>query len=34
MSLNPGDMNCRITISYLQSGRGSLGEPQPEKLVE
>ena len=34
MSLKPGEMNCRITISYLQSGRGPLGEPLPEKLVE
>ncbi|WP_117249631.1 head-tail adaptor protein, partial [Klebsiella pneumoniae] len=34
MSLKPGDMNCRITIGYLQSGRGPLGEPLPEKLVE
>ncbi|WJE88272.1 head-tail adaptor [Klebsiella phage Kpn74] len=22
MSLKPGDMNCRIAISYVQSGRG------------
>ncbi|MGG7791207.1 phage head closure protein [Klebsiella aerogenes] len=34
MSLKPGEMNYRITISYLQSGRGPLGEPLPEKLVE
>ncbi|MGN2428626.1 phage head completion protein [Klebsiella electrica] len=34
MSLKPGEMNCRITISYLQSGRGMLGEPLPEALVE
>ncbi|WP_371320868.1 hypothetical protein [Klebsiella pneumoniae] len=25
MSLKPGDMNCRIAISYVQSGRGPLG---------
>ncbi|HDQ4797925.1 TPA: head-tail adaptor protein, partial [Klebsiella pneumoniae] len=34
MSLKPGDMNCRIAISYVQSGRGPLGEPLPEKQVE
>ncbi len=25
MSLKPGDMNCRIAISYVQSGRGAAG---------
>lgn len=34
MSLKPGDMNCRIAISYVQSGRGPMGEPLPEKQVE
>ncbi|QLO37312.1 head-tail adaptor protein [Klebsiella sp. RHBSTW-00484] len=34
MSLKPGEMNCRIAISYVQSGRGPLGEPLPETLVE
>ncbi|HHT0062767.1 TPA: phage head completion protein [Raoultella planticola] len=34
MSLKPGEMNCRIAIGYIQSGRGPLGEPLPETLVE
>ncbi|HBS5701247.1 TPA: head-tail adaptor protein [Klebsiella aerogenes] len=34
MSLKPEEMTCRIVIGYMQSGRGPLGEPLPEKLVE
>ncbi len=34
MNLKPGEMTCRIVIGYMQSGRGPLGEPLPEKLVE
>jgi SPP1 family predicted phage head-tail adaptor len=28
-ALQPGELNCRITLSYFQSGRGPLGEPLP-----
>lgn len=31
--LQPGDFNCRITFSYVTSGRGPLGEPLPEEEV-
>ncbi|MGF7734920.1 head-tail adaptor protein [Klebsiella pneumoniae] len=34
MNLKLGEMTCRIVIGYMQSGRGPLGEPLPEKLVE
>lgn len=34
MSLKPEEMTCRIVIGYMQSGRGPLGEPLSEKLVE
>lgn len=34
MSLKPEEMTCRIVIGYMQSGRGPLGEPLPEELVE
>ena len=34
MSLKPEEMTCRISIGYVQFGRGQLGEPLPERLVE
>lgn len=33
MSLKPEEMNCRLSIGYMQSGRGALGEHLPEQLV-
>lgn len=31
--LRPGDLNCRITLSYLETGRGPLGETLPTREV-
>lgn len=33
MSLKPEEMTCRLSIGYMQSGRGPLGEHLPEQLV-
>lgn len=33
MSLKPEEMTCRLSIGYMQSGRGPLGEQLPEQLV-
>ncbi|WP_417636757.1 head-tail adaptor protein [Citrobacter freundii] len=34
MSLKPEEMTCRLSIGYMQSGRGPLGEHLPEQLIE
>lgn len=31
--LRPGELNCRITISYMETGRGPLGETLPAREV-
>jgi hypothetical protein len=33
MSQKPEEMTCRLSIGYMQSGRGPLGEHLPEQLV-
>ncbi|CAM8072789.1 Phage head-tail adaptor [Atlantibacter hermannii] len=32
--LQPGELNCRITLSYVETGRGPLGEPLPAEEFE
>jgi head-tail adaptor len=31
--LRPGELNCRITLSYIETGRGELGETLPAREV-
>lgn len=31
--LQPGELNCRIALSYITTGRGPLGEPLPAEEV-
>lgn len=31
--LRPGELNCRITLSYIETGRGELGEILPAREV-
>jgi head-tail adaptor len=31
--LRPGELNCRITLSYMETGRGPLGETLPAREV-
>lgn len=31
--LRPGEMNCRIKLSYIETGRGLLGEPLQAKEI-
>lgn len=31
--LQPGDLNCRISLSYFTTGRGPLGEPLPAEEI-
>lgn len=31
--LRPGELNCRITLSYMETERGELGETLPAREV-
>lgn len=31
--LQPGELNCRISLSYITTGRGPLGEPLPAEEI-